>query len=168
MLNVKSGMPWDHWWIWQKPEERGHYAAALHRIQRSPLLRGAVVFDEAGPDVPAWLRRVGFVLSTSDDESFHVAPAEGMVSGAVPVIRHWPGAETVYDTRWIHETTQQMAAAIAAIQTEEQWREAGALAKAQGAAAFESRKVFGTWYRLLTENLTPAAKVQRYSLPGAP
>ena len=51
MLCVKSGMPWDHWWIWQKPEERGHYAAALHRIQRSPLLRGAVVFDEAGPDV---------------------------------------------------------------------------------------------------------------------
>jgi len=35
MLYVKSGMPWDHWWIWQKPEERGHYAAALHRIQRS-------------------------------------------------------------------------------------------------------------------------------------
>ena len=168
MLYVKSGMPWDHWWIWQKPEERGHYAAALHRIQRSPLLRGAVVFDEAGPDVPAWLRRVGFVLSTSDDESFHVAPAEGMASGAVPVIRHWPGAETVYDTRWIHESPQQMAAAIAAIQTEEQWREAGALAKAQGVAEFDSRKVFGTWYRLLTENLTPATKVQRYSLPGAP
>ena len=58
--------------------------------------------------------------------------------------------------------------AIAAIQTEEQWREAGALAKAQGVAEFESRKVFGTWYRLLTENLTPATKVQRYSLPGAP
>jgi len=60
-------MPWDHWWIWQKPEERGHYAAALHRIQRSPLLRGAVVFDQAGRDVPAWLRRVGFVLLTSDE-----------------------------------------------------------------------------------------------------
>ncbi len=114
LLYVKSGMPWDHWWVWQKPAERGHYAAALRRIQRSPLLRGAVVFDDAGPDVAAWLRRVGFVLSTSDDESFHVAPAEGMASRAVPVIRHWPGAETIYDIRWIHETPQQMAAAIAA------------------------------------------------------
>ena len=167
MLCVKSGMPWDHWWIWQKPEERGHYAAALHRIQRSPLLRGAVVFDEAGPDVPAWLRRVGFVLSTSDDESFHVAPAEGMVSGAVPVIRHWPGAEAVYDTRWIRQTPQQMAAAIAAIRSDGEWREAGALAKAQAIENFESRKVFATWYRLLTENLAPAASVERYSLPGA-
>jgi glycosyltransferase involved in cell wall biosynthesis len=168
MLCVKSGMPWDHWWIWQKPEERGHYAAALHRIQRSPLLRGAVVFDEAGRDVPAWLRRVGFVLSTSDDESFHVAPVEGMVSGAVPVIRHWPGAETVYDTRWIHETPAGMAAAIAGLRTEEQWREAGQLAKTQAIEAFESRKVFATWYRLLTENLPPAASVARYSLPGMP
>ena len=168
MLCVKSGMPWDHWWIWQKPEERGHYAAALHRIQRSPLLRGAVVLDEAGRDVPAWLRRVGFVLSTSDDESFHVAPAEGMVSGAVPVIRHWPGAETVYDSRWIHESPQQMAAAIAGFRDEEHWREAGAVARAQAIGDFESRAVFATWYRLLTENLPPARFVARYSLPGAP
>ena len=79
LLFVKSGMPWEHWWVWQNPAEREHYAGALRRVQRSPLLRGAVVFDDAGPDVAAWLRRVGFVLSTSDDESFHVAPAEGMV-----------------------------------------------------------------------------------------
>jgi hypothetical protein len=168
MLSVKSGMPWDLWWIWQKPEERGHYAAALHRIQRSPLLRGAVVFDQKGPDVPAWLRRVGFMLSTSDDESFHVAPVEGMVSGAVPVIRHWPGAETVYDTRWIHETPHEMAAAVAALGSGEQWREAGALAKAQAIEAYASPPVFATWYRLLTEDLPPAASVARYSLPGMP
>src|ERR1700761_2374975 len=167
-LYVKSGMPWDLWWIWQKPEERGHYAAALHRIQRSPLLRGAVVFDQKGPDVAAWLRRVGFMLSTSDDESFHVAPVEGMVSGAGPVIRHWPGAETVYDTRWIHETPHEMAAAIAALGSDEQWREAGALAKAQATEAYESRRVFATWYRLLTEDLPPATSVARYSLPGMP
>jgi glycosyltransferase involved in cell wall biosynthesis len=168
MLNIKSGMPWDHWWIWQKPEERGHYAAALHRIQRSPLLRGAVVFDQAGRDVPAWLRRIGFVLSTSDDESFHVAPVEGMVSGAVPVIRPWPGAETVYDTRWIHQTTADMAAAIAALDTEEKWREAGAIAKAEAMETYNPRTVFPTWYRLMTEDLPPASSVARFSLPGMP
>ncbi len=168
MLCIKSGMPWDHWWIWQKPEERGHYAAALHRIQRSPLLRGAVVFDQAGRDVPAWLRRVGFVLSTSDDESFHVAPVEGMVSGAVPVIRHWPGAETVYDTRWIHDDTAGMAAAIAGLDTVEKWQEAAALAKEQAIEAYDPRKVFPTWYRLMTEDLPPASSVARYSLPGMP
>jgi len=109
LLFIKSGMPWEHWWVWQNPAEREHYADALRRVQRSPLLRGAVVFDDAGPDVPAWLRRVGFVLSTSDDESFHVAPAEGMASRAVPVLRHWPGAETIYDIRWIHRGPAEMA-----------------------------------------------------------
>ena len=102
LLFIKSGMPWEHWWVWQNPAEREHYASALRRVQRAPLLRGAVVFDDAGPDVAAWLRRVGFMLSTSDDESFHVAPVEGMASRAVPVVRHWPGAETIYDRRWIH------------------------------------------------------------------
>ena len=101
LLFVKSGMPWEHWWVWQHQEERSHYSEAFRRVQRSPLLRDAVVFDDAGPDVPAWLRRIGFILSISDDESFHMAPAEGMASRAVPVIRHWPGAETIYDTRWI-------------------------------------------------------------------
>jgi glycosyltransferase involved in cell wall biosynthesis len=167
-LYVKSGMPWDLWWIWRKPEERGHYVAALHRIQRSPLLRGAVVFDEAGRDVPAWLRRVGFVLSTSDDESFHVAPLEGMASRAVPVVRHWPGAETVYDARWIRETPAEMAAAIAAYSSEEQWREAGELAHAQAAESFEMNKVFATWHRVLREDLPPAASVERYPALDGP
>jgi glycosyltransferase involved in cell wall biosynthesis len=152
LLYVKSGMPWEHWWVWQNPAEREHYQTALRRVQRSPLLRGAVVFDDAGPDVPAWLRRIGFVLSTSDDESFHVAPAEGMASRAVPVIRHWPGAETIYDKAWLHETPAEMAAAIAGLADDESWRAAGARAREQ-VLAWDLETVTQTWHRLLTDNL---------------
>jgi glycosyltransferase involved in cell wall biosynthesis len=123
-LFIKSGMPWELWWVWQHQEQRSHYFEAFRRVQRSPLLRGAVVFDDGGPDVPAWLRRIGFVLSTSDDESFHMAPAEGMASRAVPVIRHWPGAETIYDARWIKENPAEMAASIAALSSPQAWEEA--------------------------------------------
>jgi len=123
-LFVKSGMPWELWWVWQHQEERSHYFEAFRRVQRSPLLRDAVVFDDGGPDVPAWLRRIGYILSTSDDESFHMAPAEGMASRAVPVVRHWPGAETIYDTRWISETPAEMAASIAALSAPESWEAA--------------------------------------------
>ena len=156
LLFVKSGMPWEHWWVWQNPAEREHYADVLRRVQRSPLLRGAVVFDDAGPDVPAWLRRVGFVLSTSDDESFHVAPAEGMVSRAVPVLRHWPGAETIYDMRWIHRGPAEMAAAILAVAGDDDWRAAGDAAHAQAAAAFNLNLVCESWHGLLTADLDPA------------
>jgi glycosyltransferase involved in cell wall biosynthesis len=167
LLFVKSGMPWDHWWVWRKAEERAHYTTALRRIQRSALLRGAVVFDEAGPDVAAWLRRVGFVLSTSDDESFHVAPAEGMVSRAVPVLRHWPGAETIYDMRWIHRSPADMAQAIAALGDDE-WQQAGDLAHQQAADAFAVDRVRSSWLDLLTSDLPPTVPDPIYELLGAP
>jgi len=149
LLYVKGGMPWEHWWVWQLPAEREHYSSVLRRVQRSPLLRGAVVFDDAGPDIAAWLRRVGFVLSVSDDESFHVAPAEGMASRAVPVIRHWPGAETIYDQRWIGETPAELAASIAALSSEEAWQAAGQAAHEQ-VLAFELDAVCKSWLNLIT------------------
>ena len=166
LLYVKSGMPWEHWWVWQNPAEREHYSAALRRVQRSPLLRDAVVFDDAGPDVAAWLRRVGFVLSTSDDESFHVAPAEGMASRAVPVIRHWPGAETIYDQRWIRDTPASMAAFIASLAAPGDWRAAAQAAHEQ-ALAFELGGVCRSWHRLLTTDRSPAEAGPVYQLQGS-
>jgi glycosyltransferase involved in cell wall biosynthesis len=168
LLFVKSGMPWEHWWVWRKAAERDHYTSALRRIQRSALLRDAVVFDEPGPDVAGWLRRVGFVLSTSDDESFHVAPAEGMASRAVPVVRHWPGAETVYDQQWIHRTPAEMAGAIAALADDRQWARAGELAREQAVAAFAVDRVRASWLGLLTGNLPPAVPDPLYELLGTP
>jgi glycosyltransferase involved in cell wall biosynthesis len=167
LLFVKAPMPWEYWWVWQNPAERDHYATALRRVQRSPLLRGAVVFDDAGPDVAAWLRRVGFVLSTSDDESFHVAPAEGMASRAVPVLRHWPGGETIYDTRWIHRDPAAMAAAIARLAAPDDWREAGDAAYAQVAAAYNLPLVCEAFRGLLTADLDPATPTPALALLGA-
>jgi glycosyltransferase involved in cell wall biosynthesis len=167
LLFIKSGMPWEHWWVWQNPAERDHYASALRRVQRSPLLRGTVVFDDAGPDVAAWLRRVGFVLSTSDDESFHVAPAEGMASRAVPVLRHWPGAETIYDMRWIHRGPAQMAAAVLALGEQDSWRAAGDDAHEQAAAAFNLPRVAQAWRDLLTTDLDPAVPGPIFELLGS-
>ena len=149
-LFVKPGsMPWELWWVWKHAEQQRYYFEAFRRVQRSPLLRGAVVFDDAGPDVPAWLRRIGFMLSTSDDESFHMAPAEGMASRAVPVIRHWPGAETIYDTRWIEENPAEMAASIAALASSaEAWEAAGQAAYEQ-VAAFDLGTVAESLLRLI-------------------
>ncbi len=164
MLYVKSTMPWDHWWIWKQASERAHYAAAARRIQRDPLLRGGVVFDRAGPDVAAWLRMVGFVLSTSDDESFHVAPAEGMASRAVPVVRNWPGAQTIYDPRWIHATPAAMATSIGSM-TPGQWASAGETARRQ-AEPFGIDNVVTAWRGLLTGDLSPAPPGPSHELLG--
>jgi hypothetical protein len=163
MLSVKSGMPWEHWWVWSHQEERSHYTEAFRRVQRSPLLRNAVVFDDAGPDVPAWLRRIGYVLSVSDDESFHLAPAEGMASRAVPVIRHWPGAETIYDLRWISANTREMVASIAALADPDDW-EAARQAAHEDVRPFDLRAVCVAWHRLIAGE--PVAGGPAYQLSG--
>jgi glycosyltransferase involved in cell wall biosynthesis len=114
-LFVKSKYPWDYWWIWNKTEERDHYEEALERVRRDPALRGAVVFDPFGPDVAGWLRKVGWVLSTSDDESFHLAPAEGMAARSLPAVYAWPGADTIYPQQWLHASADEMAEQILAV-----------------------------------------------------
>jgi glycosyltransferase involved in cell wall biosynthesis len=147
-LSVKSRPPWEYWWIWNKPEERAHYDAVLRRMQTSPLLEGAVVFDEFGADVASWLRRVGHVLSTSDDESFHLSPAEGMASAAVPALLPWPGADEIYDRRWIHHDPETMANALADLD-EDAWQDAGHLARTQVREQFSLHRVARDWTELL-------------------
>jgi len=160
-LFIKSGMPWELWWVWKHQEQRRHYNDAFRRVQRSPLLRDAVVFDDGGPDVPAWLRRIGFILSVSDDESFHMAPAEGMASRAVPAIRHWPGAETIYDSRWIGENPAEMAASIAALSSPAAW-EAARQDAHRDVLAWDLGAVAETWLRFI-RGASPAGDG-----PGAP
>jgi len=154
-LAVKSKMPWDYWWIWRKPEERAETERLFHRLHDDPAVAGAVTFDGFGSDVAAWLRRVGWVLSTSDDESFHLAPAEGMASGAVPVLLPWPGADTIYDTRWIHADPATAADAIHEITVSGRWAREGSIGRDQVLASFPLDAVCDTWARILVEDLSP-------------
>ena len=148
-LFVKSKPAWDYWWVWKQPEERVHLDELMRRIRTDKNLQNAVVFDGFGPDVAPWLRGVGWVLSTSDDESFHLSPAEGMASGAVPAVLPWPGAETVYEPEWIHQDAAGIANAILAATTDGSWDEQRAEAKRQVSAAFDLPVVCGIFADLV-------------------
>lgn len=154
-LAIKSKMPWDYWWIWRKPQERAEAERLFHRLHDDPVVAGAVTFDGFGGDVAAWLRRVGWVLSTSDDESFHLAPAEGMASGAVPALLPWPGADTIYDTRWIHADPAAVADAIHEVTASQRWDAERAFAREQVSVSFPLDAVCQTWARILVEDLSP-------------
>jgi glycosyltransferase involved in cell wall biosynthesis len=149
-LFVKGKLPWDLPWIWNRSEERELFEALFRRIRRSPSLASAVVFDPSGPDVASWLRRVGFVLSTSDDESFHLAPAEGMASGAVPALLNWPGSDGIYDRHWIHEDTAAMAAEIGRIVAVGRWDEERERARAELRKSYALDLVSDQWGELVT------------------
>jgi glycosyltransferase involved in cell wall biosynthesis len=154
-LAVKSKQPWDYWWIWNRPEEREYYERTYRSIQRSDLLAEGVVFDPFGPDVGAWLRRVGFMLSTSDDESFHLAPAECAASGGVPAVLSWPGADTIYSARWLHDDTAAMAEAIHTIVSEGRFDAARRAAQAEITENYALGRVCDLWTDLVVHGKVP-------------
>ena len=148
-LVVRSTMPWDNRYAWPKPEEQEYVGLWLDRVERDPLLRGAVVFDQPGRDMARWYRRVGSILSMSDVEGVHLAAAEGMASGAVPVIRPWPGARESYDERWVHGSAADAAAAVLGNADPEVWAERSAAAVAEMRRRSDPAAVVDAWADLL-------------------
>jgi glycosyltransferase involved in cell wall biosynthesis len=74
-------------------------------------------------DVSDALRDTGWIISASIRESFHQAVAEGAASGAVPVVRNWPGVAQwggpadVYPSDWVVTTPQEAAARIRSLES---------------------------------------------------
>src|SRR5262249_6281264 len=142
-------------WNWREPTERAVTADLLERIGRTPALRDGVVFEPHGSDVAAWMRKIGYVLSTSDDESFHLSPAEGMASAAVPVVRDWPGSDTIYDPRWVHGRVDTMVDAIDTTTRTGAWPDAGRFAQRQLRASFDVDAVCAAFVSLLHGDAPP-------------
>lgn len=95
-LRVKGKNPLDYNWLLQREDELAYYQQVFKRINSSPKLRHKVIFDPPGDDVNEWFTMVGFILSPSDFESFHMAIGEGMLTGAIPIIWDWDGAAEIW------------------------------------------------------------------------
>ena len=95
-LYIKGKKPEDYPWMKNRPEEMAYYEKQYVRIKENKLLKDAVIFDGFGPDMAEWYRKIGYVLSTSDYESFHLSVADCLASGGQPVVFDWDGAESLY------------------------------------------------------------------------
>lgn len=147
-LVIKSALPWELDWVWNNVHERRFFEAVFARIQQSRLLGPAVGIDPASDDVPEWLRGIGLVLSTSDDESFHLAPAEALASAAVPIVFPWPAARSVYDDQWIAPSDQAAVETILAMADEDAWNERRSMAHS-AAARYGLGAVAEEWAELI-------------------
>ena len=155
-LFVKSKMPWEIPWLWNRADERRYFRNVLRRIQTEPLLEGAVVFDAFGSDVANWLRKIGIVLSTSDAEAFQVAPLEGMMSGGVGVILPWEGADGLYGEPWVVPDIRTASERILEMATPHIWEEQR-LAARQSVQHYELDRVIEAWTNILVEDRDPDA-----------
>ncbi len=111
-LHVKGPSPQSYKWLWARTKEREYYEKVFERIN-SGALRYKVIFDPAGNDVHRWLQKIGYILSPSDAESFHMAVAEGISSKATPIVWKWPGVDFVYPFVELVDSAQSAASQIA-------------------------------------------------------
>ncbi|MED1603608.1 glycosyltransferase [Alkalihalophilus marmarensis] len=105
-LFVKGRLPNEYEWVWKKPEEVTYYKNLFKRINRSKW-KNSVVFEGWGTDIADWMRKISFIVSTSDSESFHLAVAEGMGARCIPVVRNWEGANSLYPINYVFNTVEE-------------------------------------------------------------
>lgn len=122
-LRVKGKMPEDYDWMKQRKDEMEWYEHQLSRIENESELSGRVHFDGWGNDVEKWLSNVGYILSVSDFEGSHQAVAEGVASGAIPIIIKWKGADEVYPRKWCVNTIEKGAEKILSFSSESTFEE---------------------------------------------
>lgn len=114
ILRIKGKRPEEFPWMANRPEEMAWYQTQYRRLEEDPLLKGAVIFDAHGNDMPEWYAGVDYVLSTSDFESFHFTVADGAAAGCVPVVLPWEGADEIYPGEWVHADFSAAARGIQA------------------------------------------------------
>lgn len=98
-LHFKGKRPEELRWLWRIDEEREYYQEQFNRIKNAEW-KDNIIFEPFG-DVVEFYNDMEFILSVSDIESFHLATAEGMACGTVPIIMNWEGSDTIYDSQYI-------------------------------------------------------------------
>ncbi|MEN2751835.1 glycosyltransferase [Psychrobacter sp. FBL11] len=137
-LRVKGKNPLDYNWLLQREDELAYYQQVFKRINSNPKLRYKVIFDPPGDDVNEWFTMVGFILSPSDFESFHMAIGEGILTGAVPIIWDWEGAAEIWGKDFVYNNKEDMMEGIS-----------NSTQKAKLNASFWSIDVTSKWNKLL-------------------
>lgn len=113
ILRAKGKRPEEYaWMVSDRPEEMAWYDAQYRRLKEDPNLKGAVIFDAHGNDMPEWYAGIDYILSVSDHESFHLAIAEGAAAGCTPISLPWEGADEIYPKEWVYPDAKAAAKGI--------------------------------------------------------
>lgn len=105
-LTVFGKMPQELPWVYNDPAERAYYEDCEDFVKRNNLENHLTI--GGWTDTRESLGEYGYVLSMSEFESFHVAPAEAFASGNQALFLPWPGVEYIYPAEYIHQDVFSM------------------------------------------------------------
>ncbi|MBV1780709.1 hypothetical protein KRR55_16460 [Paeniglutamicibacter sp. ABSL32-1] len=146
-LRVRGDLPPAHI-NWEKqPLQAEQWGSVLRRLELNPLLRNSVHFDAPGRDMATWYQQIGVILSTSDIEGSHVALAEGIASGALPVARNWPGIGTLWPDDFVFQDLERAAQWV--LQSRDaHWRRIQ-MERFRALNCLDQDRVLGAWWDLV-------------------
>lgn len=121
-LHIRGHSPWNYGWEWKKSAHQDSYRKFYHRIGSNPLLRRSVVFEPFSPDIANWLQDIGWLLSPSTRETFHLSAIEGAASGAVPIAWRREGSDEIIGEQFNFDSTEAASRYIANADSAEEFK----------------------------------------------
>lgn len=121
-LHIRGHSPWNYGWEWKKSAHQDSYRKFYQRIGSNPVLRRSVVFEPFSPDIANWLQDIGWLLSPSTRETFHLSAIEGAASGAVPIAWRREGSDEIIGEQFNFASTEAAARYIASADSAEEFK----------------------------------------------
>lgn len=149
-LRIKGRMPWEYPHVWNNPVEKQLYLDFFERIAQSEMLQEHVAFDPFSADIASWHRGIGFILSPSEIESFHLAPAEGMAARTIPIFWEREGVVEVFGSHARVSVSGKRTETILNGQDPQAFKEKGDAARIY-AMTWDTTSVMPKWERLLAD-----------------
>lgn len=109
VLHLRGHHPWNYQYEWKKSAHQDAYRQFFKEAGADPDLMAGISFEPFGPDMGNWLRRVGWMLSPSTRETFHLAGVEGATSGSIPLVWEREGSREIFSDRWNFTDTGSIA-----------------------------------------------------------
>lgn len=169
VLHIKGHRPWDYAWEWKKAAHQDSYRAFFESIENNPKIFQRVVFEPFTPDIGNWLQKIGWLLSPSYRETFHLSAIEGAASGAVPLAWTREGSLEIIGEGYNFSSTDEVADfVISSNASESSFRSASDAAK-KSVERYDIPIVRAKWLELIFDlNKTPKAKESDDSLALSP
>lgn len=118
VLHIKGHAPWNYTWEWKKAAHQDAYRAFYKRLGEKNLL-AHVAFEPFTPDVGNWFRKIGWILSPSYRETFHMAAIEGGASGAIPIAWERDGSVDIIGGQFNVSSTDEAFSRIVEVNVSE-------------------------------------------------
>lgn len=147
-LHIRGHAPWNYDWEWKKSAHQDSYREFYHRIGSNPALRQRVVFEPFSPDIANWMQDIGWLLSPSTRETFHLSAIEGAASGAVPIAWRREGSDEIIGEQFNFDSTEAAANFIADYKSEVDFTELSQTAQ-RHAHRYSTTEVRAKWLDLI-------------------